>query len=179
MAGQLLIAILAVILVVSVLFAPQEAGLPGAGKFAIVGEPAPPFTLRGSSGEWRFSDHLGKPMIIAFWTTWCGACIKDLQVLEEFHRRYGDQVEVVGVCPERWHEVPPILARYRITFPVLYDRGAQVTARYQLLENLRYPFTVFVSEEGKVTGVWAVIIRDLPQLLELLARAGISVTTGD
>ncbi|MCD5408957.1 TlpA family protein disulfide reductase [Candidatus Bipolaricaulota bacterium] len=147
--------------------------------FAIVGQPAPPFTLRGSGGEWRLSDHLGKPMIIAFWTTWCGACLKDLQVLEEFHRRYGDRVVVVGVCPERWPEVPPILARYRITFPVLYDRGAQVTARYQLLEHLRYPFTVFVNEEGRVTGVWAVIIRDLAQLLKLLGRAGISVTTGE
>ncbi|HIE48199.1 TPA: TlpA family protein disulfide reductase [Candidatus Bipolaricaulota bacterium] len=178
MAGQLLVAILVMILAMSVLLSPPEGGLPGAGRFAIVGKPAPPFTLRGSSGEWRLSDHLGKPMIIAFWTTWCGACLQDLQVLEEFHRRYGGQVEVVGVCPERWHEVPPILARYRITFPVLYDRGAQVTARYQLLENLRYPFTVFVNGEGRVTGVWAVIIRDLTQLLELLGRAGISVTGG-
>jgi len=176
MGTQLLLAVLAIALVLSLLAAPPDEGLPGAGRFPIVGQPAPGFSLRGLTGEWKLSDHSGKPLIIAFWTTWCGACILDLDILEEFHRRYGDQVEVVAVCPERWQEVPRIAAQHRISFPILYDPGARVTADYELLDNLRYPFTVFVDELGRVTGVWAVALRDLEQLLQLLAQAGISVT---
>ena len=175
MGTQLLLAVLAIALVLSLLSVPPGEGLPGAGRFPIVGQPAPQFSLRGLAGDWSLRDHLGKPVIIAFWTTWCGACIVDLDILEEFHRRYGDQVEVVAVCPERWTEVPRILAEHRVDYPVLYDPGARVTASYELLENLRYPFTVFVDETGRVTGVWAVALRDVEGLLQLLAQAGIPV----
>lgn len=176
MAGQLAIGLLALLLVLSFLAAPPAEGPPGAGRFPIVGQPAPPFTLRGLSGEWSLAEHLGKPLVIAFWTTWCGACVKDLDILEGFHRRYGDQVEVVAVCPEHWAKVPRVVAEHPVGFPVLYDPGARVTARYELLDNLRYPFTVFVDARGTVTGVWAVALRDLDQLLELLSRSGIKLS---
>lgn len=44
MTGQLAVLVLVALLVVSTLFSPRQEGLPGAGVFAIVGQPAPPFT---------------------------------------------------------------------------------------------------------------------------------------
>jgi len=162
-------------LVLGLLLAPHGEGLPGEGTFQIVGRVAPDFSLRGLSGEWRLADHLGKPVILAFWTTWCGICKTDLAILQEFYERYGEQVEVVAICPEHWREVPRIAAQYGITFPVLYDPGAKVTERYELLEHLRYPFTVFVDESGRVTGAWPVGLRDVKFLTGLLAQAGIAL----
>ena len=157
---------------------PPEAGLPGAGRFPIVGQRAPDFSLSGSTGSWRLSDHLGKPIVISFWTTWCGVCTRDLDVLERFRRQDGGAVEVASVCPENWGQVPRILAGHPVGFPVLYDPGARVTALYEQLPNLRYPFTVFIDQQGVVKGVWAVALRDVRELLELLARAGIRVGQG-
>jgi len=91
--------------------------------FPIVGQRAPAFTLSGL-GTFSTSSVRGKPLVIAFWTTWCGACKHDLVVLEELHRRYGERVAVVGVCPERWPEVPAIVAERGVTFPIVYDPGA-------------------------------------------------------
>ncbi len=164
---------LAVLLVAGLLLAPRD-GRPGEGTFPIVGQRAPEFTLSGL-GPFSTADARGSPIVIAFWTTWCGACKHDLVVLEEFHRRYGNQIAVVGVCPERWPEVPAIAFERGITFPIVHDPGAAVTRRYQLADHLRYPFTVFVDERGEVVGVWAVAIRDLDHLQELLLQSGIAL----
>lgn len=165
--------VLAILLVAGLLLSPP-GGRPGEGTFPIVGQQAPPFSLSGR-GDFTTAGAAGKPIVIAFWTTWCGACKHDLVVLEEFYRLYGSEVAVVGVCPERWPEVAAIVAERGITFPIVYDPGAAVTRRYQLADNLRYPFTAFVNEQGEVAGVWAVMIRDLDHLLELLHRSGIAI----
>ncbi len=171
--GSVAIAVLVLILAGVLLFAPKDA-VPGAGQFEIVGRMAPDFVLSGTQGRWRLYDHLGKPMVLAFWTTWCGACKKDLVVLQDFYELYGDEYAVVGICPEYWQKVPQILGEYRVTFPVLYDPNEGVTKRYELLDHLRYPFTVFVDETGRVRCVWAYMLRNLEHLLQLLSRCGLN-----
>ncbi len=170
----LLVVLLVGLLVGTWLLQPRPTR-PGEGLFPIVGRPAPAFSLTGVHGGFDTTRAQGQPMILAFWTTWCGACKHDLVLLEDFHRRWGDQVRVVGICPERLSEAPRIVAELGITFPVVWDPGAQVTRQYQLSESLRYPFTVFVQSNGIVGGVWGVRIEDLRHLLNLLTQSGIVV----
>ncbi|GAB4307768.1 MAG: hypothetical protein Kow0097_08040 [Candidatus Bipolaricaulota bacterium] len=169
-----LLGLLVALLIFAGLALAPHGGRPGEGVFPIVGQRAPEFALSGL-GQFSTADARGRPIVIAFWTTWCGVCKHDLVVLEEFHRRYGNQIAVVGVCPERWLQVPAIVLERGITFPVVHDPGAAVTRRYQLADHLRYPFTVFVDERGEVVGVWAVAIRDLDHLLDLLSQSGIAL----
>jgi peroxiredoxin len=173
MNSQLLLLLALVVVVVGLVLAPKGEVLLGQGSFPIVGQPAPRFTLSGPAGPWRLEDKLGKPIILAFWTTWCGACKHDLVILSEFAQLYQGEVAVVGICPEHWSQVPEIVAQFGITIPILSDPGARVTQSYQLSAGLRFPFTVFVNPSGVVTGVWGYAIRDLEHLLELLARAAI------
>ena len=170
--GSIAVVVLAIVLVGIILTSPPEE-VPGAGRFAIVGERAPDFTLSGTQGTWSLRDHLGKPLIISFWTTWCGACKGDLDILAEFHRRFGDRFAVVGVCPEYWRRVPDVLREHPVDFPILYDPGERVTREYERLDHTRYPFTVFVDGSGVVRCVWAYAFRDLAQLLEILGRCGL------
>lgn len=169
--GNTVLLVLVALLLGAFLLSPQDR-VPGAGQFEIVGKPAPDFALYGPQGIWRLRDHLGKPLVISFWTTWCGACRKDLDILEEFNRRFGDRFTVVGICPEHWEKVPEILREHPVSFPILHDPGERVTRAYERLDHTRYPFTVFVGEDGRVRCVWAYAFSDLEGFLGILARCG-------
>lgn len=169
-----LLGLLAALFIIAGFLVSPQGGRPGEGVVSIVGRQAPEFTLAGL-GDFNTSEARHRPIVITFWTTWCGACKHDLVVLEAFHRLYGSQIAVVGVSPERWPEVPPTAFERGITFPLVHDPGAAVAHRYQLSDNLQYTLTAFVSESGEVAGVWLVAIRDLDHLLELLSQSGIAI----
>ncbi|MDE6741492.1 MAG: TlpA family protein disulfide reductase, partial [Muribaculaceae bacterium] len=78
---------------------------------------APGFTLPDLAGKKvSLSDFRGKWVVLDFWGSWCGWCIKGFPALKEAYRKYGDKLVVIGIdCNESetdWregvkkHEIP-------------------------------------------------------------------------
>ena len=42
----------------------------------------------------------GKYVLIEFWATWCGPCRRSIPVLNEFHRKFKDELVVIGISDE-------------------------------------------------------------------------------
>ena len=60
----------------------------------LVGKPTPNFTLDVLGGDDKFrqvsrADLLGKVVLIDFWATWCGPCLKELPDVQELIEGYG------------------------------------------------------------------------------------------
>ena len=152
--------------------------------FPIVGTEAPYFTLEDLSGNsFTLYNFIGKPLVINFWTTWCGVCVHELPLFEEFYERYGDQVNFLAICsgttPEAAKE---LMAENHVTFPVLYDDGRVIAGLYQpprprdKRRIIAFPFTVFIDMTGTVVYARIGAFASLDKLLSLLRAAGFTIT---
>lgn len=155
--------------------------------FPIVGVTAPDFSLPILSGEQRLSpaDYRGQPLIINFWTTWCGVCVHELPLFEEFYEQYNDQVKLIAVCsgttPQQAEE---LIEKNAVTFPVVYDSGRKIAGIYQpprprdTRRIIAFPFTVFINRDGTIVYAKIGAFVTIGKLISLLQRAGISINKG-
>lgn len=49
----------------------------------------------------NIEDHLGKPLLIAYWATWCKYCKKDKAALDEFRRKRGRSNNIILLSDEK------------------------------------------------------------------------------
>ncbi len=92
--------------------------------------PAPAFTLKTVGGQAATLRQLsqGRVLLVDFWATWCGPCIKAMPDLQKLHDQYdGKGFSVVGVSIDEKgaQTVQPFLAKQRTkyTYPILLDTG--------------------------------------------------------
>lgn len=63
-----------------------------------VGDAAPDFKLKTSQGkDLALSELKGKWVIIDFWGSWCGWCIKDFPAMKKFYAANKKKIEILGV----------------------------------------------------------------------------------
>jgi len=119
---------------------------------ARIGTPAPPFALPDTHGATVSLGGLrGRPVVIAFFASWCHPREEELPVLEQFARDEGDRLHVVAV---NFRDLSAYSAdfvrRLGVTYPALLDDPrAPVAASYGVRG---IPQTVFVDAKGVVRG---------------------------
>ncbi len=127
----------------------QRESQRGGGGALEVGSEAPRFDLtRMSDGRpVTLADLAGKPVILNFWATWCGACVSELPDLQRLQGEAGDGFHLMTVTDEPPSVVRPFLTRRSLDLPVLHDVGGRVARRYGVS---RLPTTVIIDARGRV-----------------------------
>ena len=57
-------------------------------------------------------DTKGKYVLIEFWATWCGPCRRSIPLLNGFHKKYGDEFIVIGICEEDEEQARKLNEKY-------------------------------------------------------------------
>ena len=70
------------------------------------------FTLPSVGGDnVSLSDSLGKQVIVlSFWATWCGPCLKEMPKLAEMQKAFGDELKVLWISVDDARMRPPWVA---------------------------------------------------------------------
>ena len=117
----------------------------------LIGQKAPPFAAAMlDESPFELEQHLGKSVIILdFWATWCGPCVRALPIVSEVAAKYKDQgVEVFAVnVQEDPASVQAFLAEHQLSMPVVLDRDGRISALYRA-EAI--PQTVIIGKDGNV-----------------------------
>ena len=128
----------------------ENKALEEAKKNLAEGKPAPEFTLKDINGkDLALSSLRGKYVVLDFWGSWCGWCIKGIPEMKKYYEKYSGKMEILGIdcndTEEKWRNA---VAKHAIPWKHVYcPRKSDVTARYAI-EG--YPTKIIIDPEGKI-----------------------------
>ena len=98
-----------------------------------VGDPAPDWRLSDPTGKTHsLSDYRGKVVVLDFWATWCGPCIRAMPGLQALHEKYGGRGAVVfGVNAWEESDAAEFMRRSGYTYGLLL-KGEGIAAAYRV-----------------------------------------------
>ncbi|WP_286727606.1 MULTISPECIES: TlpA family protein disulfide reductase [Sphingobacterium] len=91
-------------------------------------------------------DTKGKFILIDFWATWCGPCRKVIPELNEWQKKYGDKLVIIGLSDEK-AEVIKKAKEIKIDYFSAIDTKAKLKKQ---LEVQGIPHCILVDPEGIV-----------------------------
>jgi len=117
-------------------------------------EHLPEFSLENLAGaQQSIASWPGKPLLINFWATWCGPCLREIPMLKELQARRPD-VQVVGIAVDRRDPVLGFSTSMQFNYPILIGENGGWDAAAAFGVNVyALPFTVFTAADGSVLGV--------------------------
>jgi len=109
-------------------------------------------------GAFKLSDFRGKVLVVDFWATWCGPCVRQVPQLADLSRRYRDKgLEVVGLTFDDkadQEKVLEFLKKAGADYTIGYDNDWISPAFLKGTEdekgNQPIPQVFVISREGRV-----------------------------
>lgn len=111
-------------------------------------------------------DYRGQPIIVNFWASWCGPCVKEMPVLDEVYRSAYGRYKLISVnVGDTKGTVNEFLTEHDISFPVLIDAAGKASGRYRVSA---LPATFVIDMEGRIIHAGLGQITEAEQLYSLL-----------
>lgn len=125
--------------------------------------------------EQKLSALRGRLVVLNFWATWCGPCVKEMPDLAAIQNQYAALgVQVIGASADTLAEqktVRKFITDLKINFPVWLGATTEEMSRFGLGPAL--PGTAVIGRDGKIVAVYRGVIThaDLKTKLDALIAA--------
>lgn len=117
----------------------------------VVGEKAPDFKVVTPDGELNVADLRGKVVLVNFFATWCGPCLKELPVLQkEVWEKYKSNDDFVLLVIGREHsakELEKFAKEKEFDLPFCPDENRQIFSKFAAQS---IPRNYIIDKGGKI-----------------------------
>ena len=111
----------------------------------------------------NLADYKGKVVVINFWATWCGYCVRELPDFEKVYKELGSNAKdviIIGIAGPKSklnannvdvskEEITAFLKKKNITYPTLMDETGKTFADYGVRA---FPTTYVINKKGFLEG---------------------------
>jgi cytochrome c biogenesis protein CcmG/thiol:disulfide interchange protein DsbE len=115
---------------------------------ALVGRPAPDFSLQDGQRTVSLRDFRGKVVVLNFWATWCPPCVEETPSLVAMQQRTRPKVEVIAVSVDVDPKAYSDFVRDYKMQDLLTVRDPEGKKSSGLYGTWKYPETYIIDENG-------------------------------
>jgi thiol-disulfide isomerase/thioredoxin len=137
-------------------------------------EEAPDFSIETTQGEsFTLSDYRGKTVVVNFWATWCGPCLKEIPHFSRFATENPD-VTIIGIAVKsNPSEVTALEKKHAISYDIAISSSKDsILADYEMnTSRTVFPTTFVINSEGQIIGGRIERSLSYEELEEVVARA--------
>lgn len=143
----------------------RQKAMDEAKKKVAEGNPAPEFTLKDINGkDLALSSLRGKYVVLDFWGSWCGWCIKGFPEMKKYYEKYAGKFEILGIdCNDTEDKWKKSVADNNLPWKHVYNpRTGDITTKYAVTG---FPTKIIVDPEGKI---YKTIVGESPEFYTIL-----------
>ncbi len=117
------------------------------------GQPAPEFSLPAPDGKMvSISQFRGKWVILDFWGSWCGWCIKGFPALKEAYKKYDGKLEIIGIdCGDSEDAWKNAIKKFQLPWVHVYNSEQAGVDKMYGIQG--FPTKMIVDPQGKIVDI--------------------------
>jgi peroxiredoxin len=114
------------------------------------GKTAPDFTVTDVSGrQHKLSDYRGKQVMLIFWATWCGPCIRELPHLIALRNLFPeDKLAMLAISNENLSLVKKFTAKWKLNYTAVSADNSSLPQPFNNIYSI--PSSFFIEPDGKI-----------------------------
>ena len=121
-----------------------------AAKLVADGCQAPDFTLKDNNGkDLALSSLRGKHVVLDFWGSWCGWCIKGFPEMKKYYEKYKDRLEILGIdCNDKEEKWLDAIKKNELPWKHVFNpKDSELTTKYAIQG---FPTKIILDPNGKI-----------------------------